>query len=96
MGARSDRLRQIQIEMEQGPPPLTRATEDRLEGRARMGVVTYLCLALAGLGALWALDGLATASPPALMKGLGGAIFWGLLAWLNEFLRARQRRRRNG
>jgi hypothetical protein len=28
------------------------------------------------------------------MKGLGMAVFWGLLAWGNEVLRERQRRRR--
>jgi hypothetical protein len=61
-----------------------------------MGVVTYLCIALAAFGAVWALVGLSAANPAALMQGLGMAIFWGLLAWANEALRARHRRRREG
>jgi len=30
------------------------------------------------------------------MQGLGMAAFWAAVAWVNEFFRARQRRRREG
>lgn len=96
MGTRSERLREAQAELEHGPPPITKASEDRLATRPRLGLVTYVCILLAALGAVWALSGLASANPSTLMQGLGMAIFWGLLAWLNEVLRARQRRRREG
>jgi uncharacterized RDD family membrane protein YckC len=83
--------------MDRGPAPIapiTKATEGRLNDRAGIGVVSYICIGLAALGAIYALSGLAGADPPALMKGLGMAVFWGLLAWGNEVLRERQRRRR--
>lgn len=59
-----------------------------------MGLVTYLCICLAALGAVWAFNGLAAADPPASLKGVGTAAFWGLVAALNEHLRARGRQRR--
>lgn len=99
MGTRTERLRAAQVEMERRPVPprMTRATEDRvLVRRPRMGIITYLCIGLAALGVVWALSGLASAGDAALRLGLCMAIFWGLLAWANEVLRDRARRRGEG
>jgi hypothetical protein len=96
MGLRSDKLRDAQADMEGGPPVLTRQTEGAMAARERPGIITYICFGLAALGVVWALMGLFSAAPGALMQGLGMAFFWGLVAWLNERMRAAQRRRREG
>jgi len=93
MGTRSEKLRATQSEMQRGPPPITRATEGRLGRRAPLGIVTFICIGLAALGAIALLDGLVTGYAPAVTGGLGIAVFWALVAWGNEILRARRRRR---
>jgi len=72
--------------------PITRATEGHLAAGERWGVATYVCIVLAAFGVLGVIGGLLLADPKAMMPCLGGAIFWGLLAWLNEVRRARRRR----
>lgn len=88
MGTRSERLKESQAEMERGSAPLTRATEGRVAS-AGIGVVTYLLVGMAALCLLWAAVGGGLAA-------LASTAVWGLLAWANEALRARGRRRREG
>jgi hypothetical protein len=86
MGTRSDKLRQAQAEIERGPEPLTKATEARFTKGHRLGVVTYLLLGLAVLNLFWLLEG----RPETTIEGVVGCA---LLAWANEYLRARRRAR---
>jgi hypothetical protein len=89
MGTRSDRMRDVQTDMERGPPPLTRAGERAIANRYRMGVVTYMLIGLAALS-------LVSAALGGGIAALASVLLWATLAWLNEHLRRRQRERAEG
>jgi len=93
MGTRTERLRALQQEIARGPvpggrraPPLTRATENRATRKPGWGVATYILIVLAILSLIGATAGGGTSA-------LSSAVVWCLLAWGNEVLRERQRRR---
>lgn len=87
MGERSEKLRAAQKEAEHGQRGMTRADEGRILARASIGGITWIIIIFGCLCLMGFLGG-------GGLLLLGAAIFWGLVALLNEYLRARGRARR--